>query len=77
MNLPGRGLVDFAFALDGVDDVGGTECHVEIRHIVLMEKSRFAGGDAHAKYADVVIFQDEVVVGFFREGDGDRSLGRK
>jgi hypothetical protein len=75
----GHDQVDFGSVLDGVDDVGGTECHVEIRHIVLMEKSRFAGGDAHAKYADVVIFQDEMVVGFLgdRDGGGDLGVERK
>jgi len=49
---------DFGFALDGVDDVGGAERDVEIGHIVLMEKSGFVGGDAHAENADVGIFKD-------------------
>jgi len=75
----GHDQVDFGSVLDGVDDVGGTECHVEIRHIVLMEKSGLVGGDAHAKYADVIIFQDEMVVGFLgdRDGGGDLGVERK
>jgi len=67
--------VDFGSVLDGVDDVGGTECHVEIRHIVFMEKSGLVGGDAHAKYTDVIIFQDEMVVGFLGDRDGGGELG--
>jgi hypothetical protein len=65
----------FGFALDGVNDVGGTERDVEIGHIVLMEKSGLVGGDAYAENADVVIFEDEMMVGFFGNGDGGGRLG--
>jgi hypothetical protein len=66
---------NFGFALDGVDDVGGTERHVEIGNIVLMEKSGIVGGDAYAENADVGIFEDEMVMGFFGDGDGGGGLG--
>jgi len=66
---------DFGFALDGVDDVGGAERDVEIGHIVLMEKSGFVGGDAHAENADVGVFKDKMVVGFLGDGNGGGGLG--
>jgi hypothetical protein len=66
---------EFRFVLDGVDDVGGTEGYVCVGHIVLMEKSGFVSGDAHAENADIGIFKDEMVVGFLGDGDGDRRLG--
>jgi len=71
----GHNEVDFGFALDGVDDVGGAERDVEIGHIVLMEKRGFVGGDAYAENADVVIFKDEMVVRLLGDGNGDRRLG--
>jgi hypothetical protein len=67
----------FRPALHGVHDVGRAERNIKVGNIVLMEKRGGVSGEAYAKDADVVIFQDEVVVGFFREGDGDRSLGGK
>jgi len=70
----GHHQAHFAFALDGVDDVGGAERNVEIWYVVLMEKRGAVGGDAHAENADVFIFKDEMVVGFFGDRDGDRSL---
>jgi len=73
----GHDEVDFGFALDGVDDVGGAERDVEIGHIVLMEKSGVVGGDAHAENADVLIFQDEMMMGFFGDGNGGGGLGVK
>jgi hypothetical protein len=66
--------MSFRFACDGVDDVGGTQGHVDVGHIVLMEKRGVVRGDAHAKNADVGIFQDEMMVGFFCCGNGDRCL---
>jgi len=71
----GHYQTDFGFTLDGVDDVGGAEGDVEIGHIVLMEKSGFVGGDAHAENPDVGIFEDEMMMGFFGDGDGDGCLG--
>jgi hypothetical protein len=65
----------FGFALDGVDDIGGAERNVEVRDVVLMEKSGFVSGNAHAKDADVVVFEDEVMVGLFGDGDGGGGLG--
>jgi len=62
------------FALDGVDDVGGTEGNVEIRNIVLVKKRGVMRGDAHAEDADVIIFQDEMVVGFLGDGNGRGGL---
>jgi len=67
--------VDFGPALDGVDDVGGAEGDVEIGHIVLMEKSGAVRRDAYAENADVVIFEDKMMVGFFGDGDGGGCLG--
>jgi len=71
----GHHQVDFGFALDGIDDVGGTESHVEIGHIVLMEKGGAVGGDAYAENADVIIFKDEMVVRFLWDGNGGGGLG--
>src|SRR6266850_2210481 len=71
----GHDEVDFGFALDGVDDVGGAERDVEIGHIVLMEKSGAVGGDTYAENADVVIFKDEMVVRFLWDGNGGGGLG--
>jgi len=65
---------DFGLALNGVNDVGGTECDVDVGYIVLMEKRGVAGGDAYTENADVVIFENEMMVGFFGDRDGDRSL---
>jgi hypothetical protein len=56
--------------LDGVDDISGTEGYVEIGHIVLMEKSGVVGGDAYAENADVIIFQDEMMVRLLGDGNG-------
>jgi hypothetical protein len=69
----------FGFALDGVDDVGGAERDVEVGDIVLMEKRGFVGGDSYAEDAHVVVFEDEVVVGFLgdRDGSGGLSIHRK
>jgi len=71
----GHDQVDFGFALDGVDDVGGAERDVKIGYIVLMEKSGIVGGDAHAENADVFIFEDEMVVRFLWDGNGGGGLG--
>jgi hypothetical protein len=71
----GHYQADFGFALDGIDDVGGTERNVEIGHIVLMEKSGPAGGDAYAEDADVGIFEDKMMVRLLRDGNGDGRLG--
>jgi hypothetical protein len=64
----------FGFSLDGVDDVGGAERHVDVGHVVLMEKRGVVRGDAHAEYADVGVFQDEMMMRLFRDGNGDRRL---
>jgi hypothetical protein len=60
--------------LDGVDNVGGTEGDVHIWHVVLVEKRGVMRGDAYAENADVIIFQDEMVVGFLGDGDGGGGL---
>ena len=65
----------FGFALDGVDDVGGAEGDVDIWHVVPMKKRGVVRGDAYAEDADVIIFQDEVMVGFLGDGNGSGSLG--
>ena len=66
---------DFGFVLDGVDDVGGTEGHIDVGHIVLMEKSGLVSGDVYAENADVGIFKDEVMVRLLGDGDGGGGLG--
>jgi len=66
--------MDFGLVLDGVDDVGGAERNVKVRHVVLVEKSGFMSGDAHAEDADVIIFEDKMMMGFFGEGDGGWCL---
>ena len=66
--------MSFGFALDGVDDVGGAERDVEVGDVVLMEERGFVGGDRYAEDADVVVFKDQVVVGFLGDGDGNWSL---
>jgi hypothetical protein len=40
-----------------------------------MEKRGVVRGDAHAEYADVIIFKDEMMVGLLRQGDSSGSLG--
>jgi len=70
----GHNEMGFGPALDGVDDVGRAERNVQVRYIVLMKKRGVMRGDAHAEDADVVIFQDEMVVGFLGDGDGDGCL---
>jgi len=67
--------MDFGLVLDGVDDVGGAERNVKVGHVVLVEKSGFVGGDAHAEDSDVIVFEDEMVMRFFGYGDGDGGLG--
>jgi hypothetical protein len=42
---------------------------------VLVEKSGFVRGNAYAENADVIIFEDEMMMGFLGEGDSDGSLG--
>jgi len=70
----GHDEMGFGFALDGVDDVGGAERNVEVGDVVLMEKRGFVGGDRYAEDADVFVFEDKVVVGFFGDGNSFRSL---
>ena len=65
----------FRFAGDSVDDVAGAERHVDIGHIVLMEKCGIVRGNAHAEYADVGVFQYQMMMRLFRNGNSDRSLG--
>jgi hypothetical protein len=71
----GHDEMGFGFALDGVDDVSGAERDVEVGDVVLVEKRGFVGGDGYAEDADVVVFEDEVVVGFLGNGDGGGRLG--
>jgi hypothetical protein len=40
-----------------------------------MEEGGFVGGDAYAEDADIVIFEDEMVVGFLGDGNGSGGLG--
>jgi hypothetical protein len=70
----GHDEMGFGFALDGVDDVGGAERDIEVGDVVLVEESGFVRGDADAENADVVVFEDEVVMGFFGDGNSFRSL---
>jgi hypothetical protein len=73
----GHDEMGFGFALDGVDDLGGAERDVEVGDVVLVEKSRFAGGDADPEDTDVIVFQDEMVVRFLGNGDGGGGLGEE
>ena len=66
--------MSFRLACNGIDDIAGAEGHVDVRHVVLVEKCGVVRGNAHAKNADIGIFQDEMMVGFFRCGNGDRRL---
>jgi hypothetical protein len=70
----GHHQMSFGFALYGVDHVGGTERHVDVGHVVLMEKRGVVRGDAYSEYADVGVFQDEMMMRLFRDGNGDRCL---
>jgi len=63
------------FALDGVDDVSGTEGNIEVGNVVLVKKRGIVSGDAHAENADVIIFKDEMMVRFLWDGNGDGGLG--
>jgi len=40
-----------------------------------MKKRGVVRGDAYAEDTDVIIFKDEVVVGFLGDGNGGGSLG--
>jgi len=64
----------FGSALDGVDDVGWTERNINVGHVVLMKKGRIVGGDADAEDADVFVPEDQMMVGFVSDGNGDGSL---
>jgi len=66
--------MSFGLACDGIDDIAGAERHVNVGHVVLVEKCGVVRGNAHAKNADIGIFQDEMMVGFFCCGNGDRRL---
>jgi hypothetical protein len=48
----------FGFALDGVDDVGKAERHVEVWDVVLVEKSGLVSGDADTENAHVIVFEN-------------------
>ncbi len=65
----------FRPAFDGVDDVGGAQRNIEVGNIVLVKKRGVVRGDAYAEDADVIIFEDEMVVGLFGDGDGAGGLG--
>jgi len=78
-----RGVADLAVghhdtgfgpALDGIDDVSGAERNVDVGHIVLVKESGSVGRDAYAEDADVVVFENEMVVGFSGERNRFRSL---
>jgi hypothetical protein len=64
----------FGFSLDSVDDVGRTERNIKVGNIVLVKERCVVRGDAHAEYADVGIFQDEMMVRLLRDGNGGRRL---
>jgi hypothetical protein len=64
----------FGFAGDGVDDVSGTQRHVDVGQVVLVKERGLVRGDIHAEYADVGVFQDELVMRLLRDGNGDRGL---
>ena len=64
----------FGSALDGVDDVGGAKRNVKIRNIVLVKKRGAVRGDAYAEDADVIIFQDEMMVGLPGNRNGGGGL---
>jgi len=66
--------MSFRLACDGIDDIAGTEGHVDVGHVVLVEKCCIVRGNTYEKNADIGIFQDEMMVGFFRCGNGDRRL---
>lgn len=64
----------FGFALDGVDDVSGAEADVKIGHVVLVEKRGVVGGDTDAEDADVLIFEDEMMMRLLGDGNGGGGL---
>jgi hypothetical protein len=67
--------VGFRFAGDGVDDVGGAEAEVNVGGVVLVEKRGFVRGDDGAEDADVIIFDEEMMMRLVRHGDGGGGLG--
>ena len=71
----GHDQMGFGPALDGINDVGGAERNVQVRYIVLMEKRGAMRGDAYAEDANVIIFQDEMMMRLLWDGDGSGSLG--
>jgi hypothetical protein len=66
--------MSFWLACDRVDDIAGAERYVDVGHVVLVEKCGVVRRNAHAKNADIGIFQDEMMVRFYCCGNGDRRL---
>lgn len=64
-------------ALDSVYNVGGAKRNIKVGNIVLVEKRGVMREEAHTENADVFVFEDEMVMGFFGERDGDWCLGRE
>src|SRR5260370_5168083 len=70
----GHDEAGFRPALDGINDVGGAERNVQVWNIVLVKKRGVVRGDADAEDADVIIFEDEMVVRFLAQGNSGGSL---
>jgi len=68
--------MDFGFALHGVDDVGGAQAYVGVIEVVAVQQAALVGGNGYAKDVDVGILEDFVVIGFLRDRNGGRALGR-
>jgi len=67
--------MSFRLACDGIDDVAGDRGPRRCRARRAGGRSvASCGGNTYAKNADIGIFQDEMMVGFFRCGNGDRRL---
>jgi hypothetical protein len=63
--------------LDSVYNVGGAKRNIKVGNIVLVEKRGVMREEAHTENADVFVFEDEMVMGFFGKRDGDWCLGRE
>jgi len=48
--------MSFGLACDGIDDIAGTKGHVDVGHVVLVEKWLHRARNTYAKNADIGIF---------------------
>jgi hypothetical protein len=57
------------FALNGVNDVGGTESDIHVVEVVAVEQAALIGFDGEPEDPDVGVLEDFVMARFFRDRD--------